>query len=84
MGRKDKSVTLSLDPQRKEILEELAAKFGYYWGENPNISQLLKAIADGEIQLSKKEVIPKLQRNLEIKREIIEIQEALLRIEQNL
>jgi hypothetical protein len=33
----------------KAELEKLSVEFGYLWGEKPNVSALLKAIADGDI-----------------------------------
>jgi hypothetical protein len=46
MSRKGESVTLSLSPDDKAKLEEIALKFGCTWGDKPNLSALLKAIAD--------------------------------------
>lgn len=52
MSRKGESVTLSLSVEQKEQLEKIALDFGQTWGnEKPNISQLMRAIADGELRV---------------------------------
>lgn len=84
MTRKNKSITLSLSLHQKQSLEELAQVLGYFWGESPNISALVGAIADGDIQLSSTEGLSQKSRTIAIKEDILEIQKALLRIEQNL
>lgn len=45
MTRKGQSITLSLQPQDKRHLEQLAREFGCTWGDQPNISRLIQAIA---------------------------------------
>ncbi|MGK7883359.1 MAG: WYL domain-containing protein [Crocosphaera sp.] len=52
MGRKGKSITLSLLERDKEQLEALADEYGMTWGEKPNISRLLKAIAQGTLRIA--------------------------------
>jgi hypothetical protein len=76
MSRKQESITLSLAPEHKAELEKLSLEFGCLWGENPNISGLLKAIADGEILLSKSDKPAKQKRKM-IKDAIASIQDAL-------
>ena len=76
MSRKQESITLSLSLEHKAELEKLSLEFGYLWGEKPNISGLLKAIADGEISLSKSDKPTKKERKL-IKDAIASIQSAL-------
>lgn len=51
MGRKGQSITLSVSTEERETLEQIAVQFGCTWGENPNISALLKAIASGALQV---------------------------------
>ncbi len=54
MPRKGIAITLTLDnDSQRERLENLAIAFDATWGDNPNISQLIKMIADGRIQLHK-------------------------------
>ena len=53
MGRNSEAITLSLSPDRKAKLEELAITMGATWGEKPNISALVRMIADGRIILHK-------------------------------
>lgn len=53
MTRPGESITLSLTPSQKTKLNELALEFGCQWGQKPNISKLVKMIADGRIALYK-------------------------------
>lgn len=76
MSRKQESITLSLTLEHKVELEKLSLEFGCLWGENPNISGLMKAIADGEISLSKSNKPNKQERKL-IKDAIASIQSAM-------
>jgi hypothetical protein len=45
MSRKGQSITLSISEQEKAQLEQMALDFGMTWGDRPNISKLIKAIA---------------------------------------
>lgn len=45
MTRKGRSITLSLEERDKAQLEAIARELGLMWGDAPNISQLIKAIA---------------------------------------
>lgn len=45
MTRKLEAITLSLSPDEKAELEALAQQFGILWGDKPNISGLVRAIA---------------------------------------
>lgn len=45
MSRKGKSITLSVSERDKAELETLALEFGMTWGDRPNISKLVEAIA---------------------------------------
>jgi predicted DNA-binding transcriptional regulator YafY len=45
MGRRGQSITLSISDQDKTELEQIAAQQGMLWGERPNISRLVEAIA---------------------------------------
>ena len=76
MTRKQESITLSLSLEHKAELEKLSLEFGCLWGEKPNVSALLKAVADGEILLSKSDKPAKQKRAL-IKDAIASIQDAL-------
>ena len=53
MSRRGESLTLSLPPGAKERLEELAIELGCTWGDRPNISKLIEAIAFGQVALHK-------------------------------
>jgi hypothetical protein len=52
MSRKGESVTLSLSLEEKLQLEQIALEFGQTWGEDPNISKLMRAIANGELKVN--------------------------------
>jgi len=45
MGRKGHSITLSLQERDKAELEKIALELGILWGDRPNISKLIEAIA---------------------------------------
>lgn len=52
MKKRRESVTLSLSAYEKAELEKLALHFECRWGERPNISELLKKIAVGDLVIS--------------------------------
>ncbi|WP_017326902.1 WYL domain-containing protein [Synechococcus sp. PCC 7336] len=52
MARKRSSITLSIAERDKAQLEQLALEFGQTWGDKPNISKLLKAIANHELHIA--------------------------------
>jgi WYL domain len=52
MSRKGQSITLSLKEQDKAQLESLALEFGMTWGDRPNISKLVEAIARHELVIA--------------------------------
>lgn len=51
MSRKGESATFSLDAADKAALEDIALQYGYTWGDKPNVSALLKAIAQAKLKL---------------------------------
>lgn len=52
MSRKGHSITLSLKEQDKAQLEALALEFGMTWGDRPNISKLVEAIARRQLVIA--------------------------------
>ena len=44
MSRKGQSITLSVSERDKAALEAIALEFGMMWGDDPNISKLIKNI----------------------------------------
>ncbi|MBO1047505.1 MAG: WYL domain-containing protein [Dolichospermum sp. DEX182a] len=69
MSRKGQSITLSVSERDKAELEAIpterfaiALEFGMMWGEDPNISKLIKAIAQHEL-ISNNHDIEELQHN---------------------
>jgi hypothetical protein len=53
MTRKGSAITLSLQDPEKEALTELAQEFGMKWGDHkPNVSKLIKAIAQRKLLIS--------------------------------
>lgn len=59
MSRKGHSITLSLREQDKAQLEALALEFGKTWGDRPNISKLIEAIARRELVIAPNHDWPK-------------------------
>ncbi|NBD33142.1 MAG: WYL domain-containing protein [Cyanobacteria bacterium] len=51
MSRKGQSITLSVSEQEKRQLQALAEAFDCKWGDRPNISRLISAIAQNQLQL---------------------------------
>lgn len=52
MSRKGQSITLSISERDRGQLEELARKFGMLWGNRPNISKLIEAIARHQLVIA--------------------------------
>ncbi|KJH69560.1 helix-turn-helix transcriptional regulator [Aliterella atlantica] len=52
MSRKGQSITLSISERDKAQLEEIALKFGILWGDRPNISKLVEAIARQQLAIA--------------------------------
>jgi len=52
MSRQDQSITLSVTERDKAELEALAQEFGMKWGNRPNISKLVKAIAQHQLAIA--------------------------------
>jgi hypothetical protein len=53
MGRRGQSVTLSISERDKAQLEQMAIAQGMLWGDRPNISRLVEAIARGELLIGR-------------------------------
>ncbi|WP_414754689.1 WYL domain-containing protein [Anabaena sp. CCY 9910] len=53
MSRKGQSITLSVSERDKAELENLALEFGMMWGDRPNISKLIEAIARHHLTIGK-------------------------------
>jgi WYL domain len=53
VSRKGESITLSISDRDKSQLEAIAMELGMMWGDRPNISKLVEAIARRQIQISK-------------------------------
>lgn len=52
MTRKNQAITLSIKEADKKSLETLALEFGKVWGDKPNISKLIEAIARHELRIA--------------------------------
>lgn len=52
MSRKGQSITLSISDRDKAQLEALAQDFGMRWGDRPNISKLVEAIAHRQLLIA--------------------------------
>jgi predicted DNA-binding transcriptional regulator YafY len=53
MGRRGQSVTLSISDRDKAQLEQIATEQGMLWGDRPNISRLVEAIAKRELLIGR-------------------------------
>lgn len=53
MGRRGQSITLSISDKDKEQLEQIATEQGMLWGDRPNISRLVEAIARRELLIGR-------------------------------
>lgn len=49
MARHKEALTLSVPPGTKQQLDALAARLNFRWGESPNVSALIAALADGSV-----------------------------------
>lgn len=52
MSRKGQSITLSISESDKAELEAIALELGYTWGDRPNISKLVEAIARRQLLIA--------------------------------
>lgn len=52
MGRRGQSITLSISDRDKDLLEALALEYAMTWGDRPNISKLVEAIARRELRIA--------------------------------
>lgn len=74
MTRKSRAITLTCSDAEKASLEAIAKKYGFLWGDTkPNVSALIKAIANEEIPLGPS--TPELRLKAEIKRLEAELKE---------
>lgn len=53
MGRRGQSITLSISDRDKAQLEQIAREQGMLWGDRPNISRLVEAIARRELLIGR-------------------------------
>ncbi len=58
MGRKGRSITLSVSESDKAQLEAIAQEQGMLWGNRPNISRLVEAIARREVLINRNDNWP--------------------------
>jgi predicted DNA-binding transcriptional regulator YafY len=52
MTRQGRAITLSLSEPDKKALQTIATELGYTWGDNPNISKLVEAIAQRDLLIA--------------------------------
>lgn len=82
MPQRRSSITLSIEEYEKSQLEQLALDFGQTWGDKPNVSKLLKAIARGKLRLAanhdwSRDRIDTLNKALNLLKDAGQINEAL-------
>ncbi|GAA6620994.1 WYL domain-containing protein [Scytonema sp. NUACC26] len=83
MSRKGFSITLSLKEQDKAELEKLASELGMMWGDRPNISKLVEAIARRRLLITpnnnwSQERITALKQAMYALTDVGKVEEALL------
>ena len=76
MSRKQESITLSVSEEEKAELGKIALELGFIWGDKPNISGLVKAIAQHKLVLTEK------PHNKEMEEAIALIQEGINKLNQ--
>ena len=77
MSRKGETITLSLDASDKAALMQIAAAFGCHWGDKPNISELVKAIAQGRLKVYWSDQVPTAEvRSKQAKAALAKIQQG--------
>jgi hypothetical protein len=82
MTRKKEALTIACTPDRKALLEALAIKHGFLWGDKPNVSELIRAIADGEIPLGDRTPDMVIKANVAtVKRSLLKAMKAIEEIE---
>lgn len=52
MSRKDESITLSVTASDLKALEALAIAYGCTWGAKANVSELIRRLAQGKLQIT--------------------------------
>ena len=82
MASKRSSFNLSIAEHEKARLEQLALEFGQTWGDKPNVSKLIKAIARGKLRIAanhdwSRDRIDTLNRTLNLLKDEGQVQEAL-------
>lgn len=77
MSRPGASVTLSLSPKAKANLEKIALQFGMTWGERPNISALMAAIAEGKLKVDWAEDLDPESKAAEVAKAIANLKDSL-------
>lgn len=82
MASKRSSFNLSIAEHEKARLEQLALEFGQTWGDKPNVSKLIKAIARGKLRIAanhdwSRDRIDTLNRTLNLLKDEGQVQKAL-------
>lgn len=81
MTREKKAITLSLEPHQKQRLEQLAIAFGLLWGDKPNVSALIQAIADGRLMvIAPEKPIPKADHHF-YRQQLADLKTAIANLE---
>ena len=83
MSRKGQSITLSVSEREKAELENLAREYGMKWGDRPNISKLVEAIAQRRLLITPnnnwlQERITALKQAIDALTDAGKVEEALL------
>ena len=78
--RKRSSITLSLTNDEKRALESIAGELGCLWGNEPNISKLVRMIAEGALVVHKVSLPPEIKDQEAFIKHLATIQSATLNL----
>lgn len=76
--RKRSSITLSLTEEEKRALESIAGELGCLWGDEPNISKMIRLIASGSLKVHKVELPAEVKDREAFVHHLVTIQSATL------
>lgn len=84
MTKKSEALTISCSTEQRRRLEAIAARYKLTWGGKPNISQLMRLIADGDIPVGEIEPARKMKPVLAaVKQSLLKAIDNLNKIEPN-
>lgn len=84
MTKKSEALTISCSAEQRKRLETIAERYELNWGGKPNISQLIRLIADGTIPVGEIEPVRRMKPVLAaVKQSLLKAIDDLNKIEPN-